>query len=311
MTDTVSTPSATKPMRFFTAADAPSLEADGIMSPPDIPGEVLRTMNLAPLVASGRTAVLFKDEQAGMSLVYARFLKGYRLPRHSHSADCLYYVVSGEAHIGGRVIGAGDGFFVRAGQPYTYTAGPDGIEILEFRGATSFDMRIFDRTVEKWEPIVQAAEDNHQDWLATWAAEDAEDDRVDDGTPRFPLASKGWFNAVRDALTALVAQQGQPGDMFSLCEVWADAPEGSIGRDDNGRSAWHVRITGNECVIEAGEVDDVTMKLVFDYAGALPYARSRTHEAKVPPAILEYAGDPSAMPSYFADLHDLMAPQTA
>ncbi len=177
MTDTTA-PAKSKPIRFYTADKAPSLDADGIMSPPDIPTEVLRTMNLAPLASASKTAVLFKDEPATMSLVYARFLKGYRLPRHSHSSDCLYYVVSGEAHMGSRVIGAGDGFFVAAGQPYTYTAGPDGVEILEFRGATSFDMKIYDRTVEKWEPIVKAAEDNHADWLATWATEDT-DDRPD------------------------------------------------------------------------------------------------------------------------------------
>ena len=62
---------------------------------------------------------------------------------------------------------AGDGFFVRADQPYAYTAGPDGIEILEFRGATGFDMKIFDQTIERWKPIMGAAAANHDRWVAT------------------------------------------------------------------------------------------------------------------------------------------------
>jgi hypothetical protein len=112
--------------------------------------------------------VLFKgDGDDGMSLVHAWFGPGYRLPRHSHSANCLYYVVKGEAVMGNRVIKAGDGFFVRADQPYAYTAGADGIEILEFRGATGFDMKIFDQTVERWKPIVDAAIVNHDQWIAT------------------------------------------------------------------------------------------------------------------------------------------------
>ncbi len=178
MTDIAADPDVTtdrstggRGMRFFTAADAPTLDDDGMMSPPDVPAEVLSTLDLTPLGAGSQTKVLFKDDVAGMSLVYARFLAGYRLPRHSHSADCLYYVISGEAQMGGRTVRAGDGFFVRSDQPYAYTAGPDGIEILEFRGATSFDMKIFDRTIERWNPIVDAAAEREADWKATWAAE--------------------------------------------------------------------------------------------------------------------------------------------
>ncbi|MDQ1430431.1 MAG: hypothetical protein QOF40_1033, partial [Actinomycetota bacterium] len=38
-------------------------------------------------------------------------------------------------------VGAGSGF-VPADAPYAYTAGPEGIEILEFRHASAFDMVI-------------------------------------------------------------------------------------------------------------------------------------------------------------------------
>jgi len=157
---------ARRSITFFKAAEAPLLDDDGIMTPPHLEEEVLTTLDLSPLAAGSKVTVLFKTEGPNpMSLVHAWFGPGYRLPRHSHSADCLYYVVAGEAHMGKRVIKAGDGFFVEADQPYTYTAGPEGIEILEFRAAAAFDMQIFDQTVAKWQPIIDAATANRDQWL--------------------------------------------------------------------------------------------------------------------------------------------------
>jgi hypothetical protein len=100
-----------------------------------------------------------------MSLVWSWFGPNYALPRHSHSADCLYYVVRGEAHLGNRVVGAGGGFFVPADAPYAYTAGPDGIEILEFRNATSFDMQITESPA-RWEKIVEGVREHAAGWEA-------------------------------------------------------------------------------------------------------------------------------------------------
>ena len=152
---------------FYEHADAPLLDDTGMMTPPDLDPVVYTTLDFAPLAAGSRVTVLFADDApGGFSLVHAWFGPGYRLPRHSHSADCLYYVVRGEAVMGSRRVGAGDGFFVKADQPYAYQAGPDGVEVLEFRAATSFDMRIFDQTVERWQPIVAAAQANHERWLA-------------------------------------------------------------------------------------------------------------------------------------------------
>jgi hypothetical protein len=155
---------------FFAADEAPLLDDDGIMVPPHVEPVVYETLDLTSLAAGSKVTVLFKTGgPSPMSLVHAWFGAGYRLPRHSHSADCLYYVTRGEARMGNRVIKAGDGFFVRADQPYAYEAGPEGIEILEFRGASSFDMQIFDQTVERWQPIVDAARANHDRWVAAQA----------------------------------------------------------------------------------------------------------------------------------------------
>jgi quercetin dioxygenase-like cupin family protein len=155
-----------KGITFYTATEAPLLDEDGIMSPPELDPSVLTTFDLTPLAAGSKVTVLFKgDGPDGMSLVHAWFGPGYRLPRHSHSADCLYYVVAGEAAMGSRVVKAGDGFFVKADQPYAYSAGPEGVQVLEFRSATAFDMKIFDQTVERWKPIVDIAFANHDRWL--------------------------------------------------------------------------------------------------------------------------------------------------
>jgi quercetin dioxygenase-like cupin family protein len=152
---------------FFRADDAPSLDDDGMMSTAavEIDPAVFDAFDVGLLTAGQRVKVLFKGTGPdGYSLVHARFEPGFRLPRHSHSSDCLYVVVAGEAHMGSRVLKPGDGYFVKAEAPYTYTAGPDGVEVLEFRGATSFDIKIRDTTVEDWKPVAEAVRAHGELW---------------------------------------------------------------------------------------------------------------------------------------------------
>ncbi len=54
-------------------------------------------------------------ESGGMSLVWSWFAPHFPLPRHSHSAACLYYVSTGELHMGKQVVKEGEGFFVPSG----------------------------------------------------------------------------------------------------------------------------------------------------------------------------------------------------
>jgi quercetin dioxygenase-like cupin family protein len=136
------------------------------MSPPVLDPDIPRSLDLSPIAAGTTTEVLFLgDADSAFSLVRARFKTGYRLPRHSHDSDCLYYVVAGSVVMGSQVLQAGDGFFVPAGAPYAYEAGPDGVEVLEFRHAIKFDIDVRDQTVERWEPIVAAAVANHEQWV--------------------------------------------------------------------------------------------------------------------------------------------------
>ena len=154
-------------MTFFRMDDAPRLEDDGMMAT-DMSGidpAVFTSFDFGQFVAGQLVKVLFKgDGPEGFSLVHARFEPGFRLFRHSHSSDCLYVVIAGEAHMGTRVMGPGDGFFVKAEAPYAYTAGPEGVEVLEFRHATTFDIKIRDKTLEHWKPVIEAIKAHGESW---------------------------------------------------------------------------------------------------------------------------------------------------
>jgi hypothetical protein len=107
---------------------------------------------------------LFRDEASGLSLVYVWFKGGYILPRHSHSADCLYYITAGELQTGTVVLRQGDGFFIPADMDYTYTAGPDGVELLEFRNATSFNIDVSRNDAAMWDRVLAGLIANRGRW---------------------------------------------------------------------------------------------------------------------------------------------------
>jgi hypothetical protein len=86
----------------------------------------------------------------GFSLTYAWFKSGFPLPRHTHSADCLYYIIAGSLQLGSETLGGGDGFFLPAEMAYAYTPGPQGVEVLEFRTAERFDIRFLAANPAFW-----------------------------------------------------------------------------------------------------------------------------------------------------------------
>ncbi|MHB1584598.1 MAG: cupin domain-containing protein [Acidimicrobiales bacterium] len=157
-------PRARAGIAFYDPPDhAPALHETDVMSMPVMDPPAEEQMMEWALSGGHDVRVLFRQEGGGMSLVWSRFAPGYPLPRHSHSADCLYYVVAGEATMGNRRVGAGAGFFVPADAPYAYTAGPEGIEILEFRGVGSFDMQITE-SLARWARIVDEVRDQRHRW---------------------------------------------------------------------------------------------------------------------------------------------------
>jgi quercetin dioxygenase-like cupin family protein len=103
------------------------------------------------LKAGGCLTVPFRQEgPGGFSLVSIEFAPGYLLPRHSHSSDCLYYIVEGGIVMGRRELGPGDGFFLPAQQVYAYHAGPKGVKLLEFRHEVAFDMKVYEKDMAKY-----------------------------------------------------------------------------------------------------------------------------------------------------------------
>jgi mannose-6-phosphate isomerase-like protein (cupin superfamily) len=124
-------------VRIYRAAEAPDLTQTTYGSRSDF-GEYTELKEVAlELAAAARTAsrVLVNQtkDEGGFSLVYLYFKPNFPLFRHKHEHDCMYVIISGSAIMGNQTLRAGDCFFVPATAPYSYTAGSDGIEVLEIR----------------------------------------------------------------------------------------------------------------------------------------------------------------------------------
>ena len=66
--------------------------------------------------------------------------------------------------MGTETLGAGDGFFVGAGVPYSYRPGDDGVEVLEFRTAPHFNMLNLARGEGFWRKAVESLTANREEW---------------------------------------------------------------------------------------------------------------------------------------------------
>ncbi len=101
----------------------------------------------------------------GMSLTHVWFKSGYPLPLHSHSGDCLYYLIAGSIRVGTEEeLGPGDGFFVASDVPYTYETGPDGAEVLEFRATDWMNIRFMAKGKAAWEKTVAKLKAKREAW---------------------------------------------------------------------------------------------------------------------------------------------------
>ncbi len=167
-------------LRVFRGADAVDLSDTRIMARPvmdPVPdrdvlmavGSPAGYLNKVLFGQAGDDDAAGDHDDAGMSLIRLWYAPHYALPRHSHDVDCLYYVVAGEAHLGNQVVAAGDGFFVPAGAPYAYAAGPDGVEVLEFRSANRFAITVSE-SLGRWDQLADTARTHHDEWAAATEA---------------------------------------------------------------------------------------------------------------------------------------------
>jgi mannose-6-phosphate isomerase-like protein (cupin superfamily) len=151
------------------ASDAIDLAETDFMTRAEVSAEVslgISESTRAGIGAGSEVKVLVRDA-GGFSLVYLWFKENYPLPRHSHNVDCVYYVISGSAVMGKQTLRAGDSFFVPAGAPYQYNAGPEGVEVLEVRhGAEQFDIKMSETTPARWQAIAEMVKANRDTWAA-------------------------------------------------------------------------------------------------------------------------------------------------
>lgn len=127
-------------LKVFRAKDAPTLAEKACMVLE--PMTAAQSEGMEKLVEAGflqGEEVRILVDMPGFFLAHVWFKGGFPLPRHSHDVDCMYYVIAGRLQLGTHDLGPKDSFFVPAGVPYTYTPGPDGVEVLEIRHATRFN----------------------------------------------------------------------------------------------------------------------------------------------------------------------------
>lgn len=150
---------AKQKLEIFHAADARSLqEAGRSTGRTHVHGEPIEDFFSEAITKDVSITVPFRQAGTdGFSVSRLELPPGALLPRHSHSADCLYYVVSGEIVMGARELGPGDGFFVPAEQPYAYGAGSDGVVVLEFRHSTAYDTKFHERDPKRYREKAEAS----------------------------------------------------------------------------------------------------------------------------------------------------------
>ncbi len=156
-------------IRIYRAADAPDLTETDFGARNDFGEhtelrEVVKTLGAAAKTAS-RLLVRQTPEEGGFSLVYLFFKPNFPLFRHRHESDCLYVVLSGEVLMGSQTLRAGDSFFVPAFAPYSYTAGSEGVEVLEIRhNVDGFTVTFASNPPSRLEEAKAAIEENAAAW---------------------------------------------------------------------------------------------------------------------------------------------------
>lgn len=145
-------PTSAPRFEIFRARDAVDYQQDGPMFMAPM-GETeaggMAALGQAGMLEGSQVKLLYK--RPGMSLTYVWFKSGFPLPLHSHSADCLYFIVAGTLRIGTEELGSGDGFFLGTDVPYAYVPGEGGVEVLEFRTSDHYDFRALAKNPDYWE----------------------------------------------------------------------------------------------------------------------------------------------------------------
>jgi hypothetical protein len=152
---------------IYRGADAPAFSEIDVMDYDGVSPELEATFaSLTEAgVDEGQTVKLLFSAP-GFSLTYAWFKSGFPLPRHSHNADCLYYIVAGSLTLGTETLGAGDGFFVPKDAAYAYVPGPEGVEVLEFRNTDHFNIKFLAGGSAFWSKALETVRAERPGWAS-------------------------------------------------------------------------------------------------------------------------------------------------
>jgi|SRR5580658_1259222 hypothetical protein len=69
-----------------------------------------------------------------------KYAPNFTVPRHYHNIQQVVWITKGEARQGNRSFVVGQGWTTRAGQAYSVTAGPEGVEYIEVRSKPIEDL---------------------------------------------------------------------------------------------------------------------------------------------------------------------------
>ena len=125
------------------------------------------------LAASGSSEnrLMMQEGENGMRVVHVWFGPNFQLFRHSHPAgDRTYLIMAGELTMGKRTLKAGSTVFVPNQMPYKFVAGPDGVEVVEFRSGGRIPgkpgMRIEENSLEAVQNLIDDYKANQHLWIA-------------------------------------------------------------------------------------------------------------------------------------------------
>ena len=100
----------------------------------------------------------------GPSLCRMWLKGGFVTPRHRHDTNCIYYVLAGELRLGNAVLAPNEGVFVPQGTVYSIEAGSAGLDVLEFRTDTVFNVEYTGNDAGFWQHVSQAMTSNSPGW---------------------------------------------------------------------------------------------------------------------------------------------------
>lgn len=151
--------------QIFRAETAPTLAQSHVLRYEGLTPVIeqgLKGLSAAGLGEGSFAKILFNAP--GFSLAYAWHKSDFPLPLHSHDSDCLYLVLAGEMRFGSETLGKGDGAFVPANTPYTFVTGKDGVEFLEYRNVTSWNIVFKSNNPASWEKGAEKAAGLREVW---------------------------------------------------------------------------------------------------------------------------------------------------